>query len=62
MFTDTDDYLKYTFFAQDVYLFNVKVEPSKPAAVLTKAHDISAYRDLVRRITARRVLKRGMKL
>lgn len=25
MFIDTDDYLKYSFFAQDQYLFNVTI-------------------------------------
>jgi hypothetical protein len=61
MFTDTDDYSKYTFFAKDIYLFNVKIETGKPVAQ-SQAYNTEVYRDLVRRITARRVLRRGMKL
>jgi hypothetical protein len=61
MFTETDDYSKYTFFAQNVYLFRIKIETSKPVSQ-TQAYDIKVWKELVRWITARRVLKRGMKL
>jgi hypothetical protein len=62
MYIDTDDYVKFTFFASTQpiqYVVQVKLARQQPVPV-SKCYDAYVYKWLARRVSARRTIRKHM--